>query len=224
MVGLMVGMLSLCRTHASLQRASGQWTPLCFGRYSANEIWPKKATSVGTGTFGPVISDVGSFHLLSWSWTGHFYPFRIIRIPHVSVQVQVEPELGLLVDIVYSKAPTLQRHGQFSDFFGKYLLLNTAALKGNKCGLKKKTNGIFGKKHLRFSETMWCPGQEEGGSLGAQARGTRCWGHCSHGGVLKWVPKTPRFHHSNGPMIWMIWGYHHDWMESPISVDFQAHR
>jgi hypothetical protein len=71
-------------------------------------------------------------------WTGHFYP-------RFSVQVQVEPELGLLVDIVYSKAPTLQRHGQFSDFFGKYLLLNTAALKGNKCGLQK-TNGIFGKK------------------------------------------------------------------------------
>ena len=83
------------------------------------------------------------------------------------MQVQVEPELGLLVDIVYSKAPTLQRHGQFSDFFGKYLLLNTAALKGNKCGLQK-TMGFSGKNLKIFGNHVvprtgrrwitWCPG------------------------------------------------------------------
>ena len=111
MVVLMVGMLSLCRI-CSVPVDNG---PHYVLDGTANEIWPKKATSVGTGAFGPVISihvSVCRFKSnLSWAcwWT-----------------------------LCTPRRQLLQRHGQFSDFFGKYLLLNTAALKGNTCGLQIK--------------------------------------------------------------------------------------
>ena len=99
MVVLMVGMLSLCRI-CSVPVDNG---PHYVLDGTANEIWPKKATSVGTGAFGPVIS----IHM----W-----------------------------------------------FTNKKLM-----------GFSGKNLKIFG------NHVVPRTGQEEGGSLGAQARGTRCW-------------------------------------------------